>query len=120
MESGESEERVWSSKRRSVEGSGWRRRSMFFIFLWGWYSFSIGWIIGVRVPCRVFVGSNSVTYCLVLLSSDWPTGFFAFELEFDGIEKESFMLFVLCPRQSVLRFAAAHDHDNTRKEGGFD
>lgn len=85
MESGESEERVWSSKRRSVEGSGWRRRSMFFNFLWGWYSFCIGWIIGVRVLCRVFVGSNSVTYCLVLLSFDWPsslseTGFFCLRI----------------------------------------
>lgn len=115
MGSGGSGERVWSSKRRSVEGSGWRRRSMFFNFLWGWYSFCIGWIIGVRVLCRVFVGSNSVTYCLALLSSDWPsslseTGFFAFELEFDGIEKESFMLFIVCPRPSVFRYAAvAHD-----------
>lgn len=115
MESGESEERVWSSKRRSVEGSGWRRRSMFFNFLWGWYSFCIGWIIGVRVLCRVFVGSNSVKYCLVLLSFDWPsslseTGIFACEFEFDGIEKESFMLFIVCPRPSVFRdAAAAHD-----------
>jgi hypothetical protein len=49
------------------------------------------------------------------LSSDWPsslseTGFFAFEFEFDGIEKESFMLFIVCPRPSVFRYAAvAHD-----------